>query len=80
MFWAIGRMMEGAGADDVPLPGPLDGCVTPRTDGILVPMRKSSRADEKKFPRERERSGSGVKTSVSLRFQSKSVIKQTDIS
>ena len=72
--------MEGAGADDVPLPGPLDGCVTPRTDGILVPMRKSSRADEKKFPRERERSGSGVKTSVSLRFQSKSVIKQTDIS
>ena len=33
MFWAIGRMMEVAGADDVPLPDPLNGCVTPRTDG-----------------------------------------------
>ena len=57
MFWAIGRMMEGAGADDVPLPDPSDGCLTSRTDGIPVPMRKDSRADEKKFPWARERSG-----------------------
>ena len=27
----------------------LSGCVASRTDGILVPMRKNSRADEKKF-------------------------------
>ena len=45
----------GARADDVPLPDPSDGCVTPRTDGILMPMRKDSRADEKKFPWARER-------------------------
>ena len=31
--------------------------VTSRTDGILMPMRKDSRADEKKFSWARERSG-----------------------
>ena len=36
--------------------GGLFARIAPRTDGILVPMRKNSRADGRKFPWARERS------------------------
>ena len=47
----------------------LSGCVASRTDGILVPMRKHSRADEKNSHGHENGVVAGVKMSVSLRFQ-----------
>ena len=58
--------------------GDLFARIAPRRDGILVPMGKSSRADGKNSPGHGNGAVAGVKTSVSLRFQSKSVVKQAD--
>ena len=70
--WEIRRMMAGAGRTTSLCPTePLDGRVAPRTDGILVPMRKDSHGHG-------NGAVAGVKMSVSLRFQSKSIVKQAD--
>ena len=47
----------GRGGDNVSPSDPLDDPVASRTDGILMPMRKNSCADEKKFSWARERNG-----------------------
>mgnify|MGYP006920954776 FL=1 len=64
---------RGVAIDRVGAPPVLPGCVAPRTDGILVPMRKNSHGHENGSP-------AGAKMSVSLLFQPKSVVKQADIS